>query len=290
MLGADSSLCLSCHDGTVAVGQTQPYGQIQMSGQHVPGRVFGTDLQGSHPFSLKTAAGGCAGPGAVAGHEPHDGRSTAGGEADQQRCGMHELPYAARAMHRQVSKNFLVRDSSSGQLCLSCHEPNPRTVNGQSNPLAQWPGSIHATAGNAIANGPMSGKLLDGRAERVPVVPHAAQLGGGSALAARSGSGCGEHGCLHAELHDLPQRRLQHLAGDPEYLCGVFQDRASVSGGHQSARCGRAGAGEQQPACDLRGLPQPARLPSSEFICVARCLRRFVPRRRVRSESARPTG
>jgi predicted CXXCH cytochrome family protein len=57
----------------------------------------------------------------------------------------------------QVSKNFLVRDSSSGQLCLSCHEVNPRTVNGQSNPLAQWSGSIHATAGNAIANAPMLG-------------------------------------------------------------------------------------------------------------------------------------
>ena len=29
--------------------------------------------------------------------------------------------------------------------------------NGQSNPLAQWSGSIHATAGNAIANAPMLG-------------------------------------------------------------------------------------------------------------------------------------
>ena len=54
MLGGDSSLCLSCHDGTVAVGQTQPYGQIQMSGSMYPADKFGTDLQGSHPFSLKT--------------------------------------------------------------------------------------------------------------------------------------------------------------------------------------------------------------------------------------------
>src|ERR1019366_9743512 len=32
LLGADSSLCLSCHDGTVAPGQLVPYGQITMSG------------------------------------------------------------------------------------------------------------------------------------------------------------------------------------------------------------------------------------------------------------------
>jgi predicted CXXCH cytochrome family protein len=56
-----------------------------------------------------------------------------------------------------ISKNFLVRDSSNGQLCLSCHEVNPRTVNGQSNGLSQWSGSIHATSGVAIANGPALG-------------------------------------------------------------------------------------------------------------------------------------
>jgi hypothetical protein len=51
-LGAASSLCLSCHDGTVAVGQTQPYGQITMTGTMAPQDVFGINLQGSHPFSL----------------------------------------------------------------------------------------------------------------------------------------------------------------------------------------------------------------------------------------------
>ena len=32
-LGSPSSLCLSCHDGTVAPGQTVPYGKIVMQGQ-----------------------------------------------------------------------------------------------------------------------------------------------------------------------------------------------------------------------------------------------------------------
>ena len=31
-LGSDSNLCLSCHDGTVAVGDTVLFGQIAMKG------------------------------------------------------------------------------------------------------------------------------------------------------------------------------------------------------------------------------------------------------------------
>ena len=41
-----------------------------------------------------------------------------------------------------VAQQFLVRDSSSGQMCLACHDPN-RTMQGQVNPLAGWSGSIH---------------------------------------------------------------------------------------------------------------------------------------------------
>ena len=52
-----------------------------------------------------------------------------------------------------ISLNFLVRDSSSGQMCLACHDPT-RTISGQVNPLglatAQWSTSIHATATNKV--------------------------------------------------------------------------------------------------------------------------------------------
>src|SRR5579859_1984268 len=32
VLASDSNMCLSCHDGTVAVGSTVAYGQVTMSG------------------------------------------------------------------------------------------------------------------------------------------------------------------------------------------------------------------------------------------------------------------
>ena len=156
-LGADSSLCLSCHDGTVAVGQTQPFGTIQMTGNMYPADVFGTNLQGSHPFSMKLPLVDAADlvPSLTTSHTTADPLKAVKLIGNDVECTSCHTPHSQAI--DMVSKNFLVRDSSSGQLCLACHEPNPRTVSSQSNPLAQWPASIHATSGVAIANGPVLG-------------------------------------------------------------------------------------------------------------------------------------
>ena len=53
-LGVTSSLCLSCHDGTVGVGQSAAYGQLPTVGTMNSADSFGTTLTGSHPFSLVT--------------------------------------------------------------------------------------------------------------------------------------------------------------------------------------------------------------------------------------------
>src|SRR4051812_4415862 len=55
-LGGDSNLCLSCHDGTVAPGQSVPYGRLRMTGTMLPQDKFGTNLSGSHPFSFTKLA------------------------------------------------------------------------------------------------------------------------------------------------------------------------------------------------------------------------------------------
>ncbi len=161
MLGGDSSLCLSCHDGTVAVGQTQPFGQIQMSGNMLPVDKFGADLSVSHPFSLKTPL--VDAPDLVqsltTSHTTADPAGAVKLINNDVECTSCHTPHAQ--MTDKVSQNFLVRDSSSGQMCLSCHEVKPRTVNGQNNALAQWSTGIHATAGNAIANAPLLGSYTN---------------------------------------------------------------------------------------------------------------------------------
>ncbi len=50
----------------------------------------------------------------------------------------------------KIAQNFLVRDSSNGQMCLACHDPN-RVVQGKINPLAGFTGSVHQTATNQVS-------------------------------------------------------------------------------------------------------------------------------------------
>jgi hypothetical protein len=151
IVGGPTSLCLSCHDGTVAPGQMVPYGNLPMTGQMYSSDIFGAALKTSHPISLKTPlvdspdlVASLAASGITA--DPLHKVALIKGSVECTSC--HE-PHNQRI--DLVSQNFLVRDGASGGICLSCHDPNPRTVNGKSNPLAPWTNSAHATAGNIVA-------------------------------------------------------------------------------------------------------------------------------------------
>lgn len=152
MVGTDSNLCLSCHDGSVAPGQTVAYGTWAMAGSMKSADNFGSDLSNSHPFSLvlplKDSPDLVASLAAQAlTADPTHAVKLINGNIECSTC--HNPHVQATDL---VAGNFLVRDSSNGQLCLACHEPGIRTVNNQSNYLAGWNNSIHATAGNQTAN------------------------------------------------------------------------------------------------------------------------------------------
>lgn len=56
--GGSTKLCLSCHDGTIALGATAASGTIAMAGgvttlPSSSGAYFGTDLSGHHPVSFR---------------------------------------------------------------------------------------------------------------------------------------------------------------------------------------------------------------------------------------------
>ena len=147
-VGGSSSLCLSCHDGTVAPGQTVPYGQIQMQGQMNPSDVFGTSLRNSHPFSfngIKDQSDLVASLVAKGQTQDPLGKVVLiNGNVECESC---HNPHVENG--DPVSLNFLVRNSSGGALCLACHGTSPRTVNNKENPLVPWPTSVHATISNA---------------------------------------------------------------------------------------------------------------------------------------------
>jgi nitrate/TMAO reductase-like tetraheme cytochrome c subunit len=150
VLGKTSSLCLSCHDGTVAVGQSAVYGKVPTTGSMKPQDVLGTNLSGSHPFSLVLPIKDS--PDLVA------SLATQGVTADTTgavklvsgnvECTSCHNPHVQAV--DPIAQNFLVRDSINGQMCLACHDPN-RAVNGEVNPLSGWQASIHAMASNQVA-------------------------------------------------------------------------------------------------------------------------------------------
>jgi len=142
-IGLASRLCLSCHDGTVAVGQTVGYGRMQMSGTM---HSMGTELQTSHPFSLQLPLHDSADlvPSLVGSQLTRDVTNAVhlvGGNIECTTC--HNVHFQNIDQH---SPEFLAIDNTSGKLCLACHQSDPRVVNTVSNPLGQWPGSIHATS------------------------------------------------------------------------------------------------------------------------------------------------
>ena len=149
-LGITSSLCLSCHDGTVGVGQSAAYGPLPVVGSMNAIDSFGTTLTGSHPFSLvlplkdaPNLVASLASQGKTA--DPTGAVKLIKGNIECTSC--HDPHIQAID---KIAQNFLVRDSSSGQMCLACHDPN-RVVQGQVNPLAGFTNSIHQTATNQVS-------------------------------------------------------------------------------------------------------------------------------------------
>ncbi|MGB7844200.1 MAG: cytochrome c3 family protein [Candidatus Acidiferrum sp.] len=159
LLGKSSSLCLSCHDGTVAIGQTAVFGKIPVTGSMNNSDVLGTNLSGSHPFSLvvpiKDSAdlvASLAAQGVTA--DPAGAVKLVNGNVECTSC---HNPHVQAI--DQIAQNFLVRDSSNAQMCLACHDPN-RVINGQVNLLSGWTGSIHAVATNQVASSAHVGSYL----------------------------------------------------------------------------------------------------------------------------------
>lgn len=149
-LGVTSSLCLSCHDGTVAVGQSAVYGKIPVQGQMADVDSFGTNLIQSHPFSLvlpikdsANLAASLVAQGKTA--DPTGAVKLVNGNIECTSCHDPHIQGIDR-----IAQEFLVRDSSSGQMCLACHDPN-RVMAGQTNPLAGWINSSHQTATNTVS-------------------------------------------------------------------------------------------------------------------------------------------
>ncbi len=114
-----SKLCLSCHDGTVAIGSTISRGQLSMSGV-VGGTLtgasnLGTNLSNSHPFSIAPVVNSEIVTPSVSSAVKLD----ASGRIQCVSChDPHQMDVDG------TSQKFLVTGNASSALCLTCHRKN----------------------------------------------------------------------------------------------------------------------------------------------------------------------
>jgi predicted CXXCH cytochrome family protein len=180
-LGTDTTLCLSCHDGTVggSPGATVAYGTVQMSQAMTSTDVFGHSLASMHPVSFILTNGHLA---AFPSAQPalYTSPYTTANPAvplvnANVECTSCHNPHIQKT---DPTGNFLVVDNTSSALCFACHTTVPSgtgmglvdsthartatlSVSGSqlgsaaaasnTNPLAGWQTSIHATAPNKVA-------------------------------------------------------------------------------------------------------------------------------------------
>jgi len=132
-----SRLCLSCHDGTVALGMVNSRnGGIAMNVAG-PGTMptglnnLTTDLTGDHPVSfvydnaLATADGNLVDPATL----PQGVQLDSSGQLQCTAC--HDP-------HNDQYGSFMVMDNTGSALCLACHK------------IINWPTSAHAISGKAL--------------------------------------------------------------------------------------------------------------------------------------------
>lgn len=158
---ATSKLCLSCHDGTVSLGQTVRNGNIQMldttgtlldpdasfSSTAAPnlGGATGNNLMDDHPFSFAPKQDGLLVPN-VTSNPPNPSVPEV-----QLRNGNVEC-VSCHQPHRQdldsTVQKFLVGSNSGGRLCLACHQ--------QSLANNYWAQASHSTSAKVTPTTPAS--------------------------------------------------------------------------------------------------------------------------------------
>jgi predicted CXXCH cytochrome family protein len=133
-----SRLCLSCHDGTVALGSVSSFTtpiQMQNGVTTMPSGSgnLGTDLSGDHPISFVYNS-------ALVAQDPTlNDPTTLTGPAKLDATGQMQCD-SCHNPHDDQFGNFLVMDNSGSALCLVCH--NSPT----------WPTSAHAVSSKALTS------------------------------------------------------------------------------------------------------------------------------------------
>lgn len=140
-----SRVCLSCHDGTIAIGETRNRRITMQGNDRLPEghrANIGTDLRKSHPVSVRQVPGKGT-------HAPRPGKGVHLDASGQVQCTSCHDPHAERAGDPTVGK-FLLAPRARSTLCLSCHDDLAASGNGSPHASALAPsGSTLSAEGYA---------------------------------------------------------------------------------------------------------------------------------------------
>lgn len=133
-----SILCLSCHDGTTALGSVlSRSGEISFSGgisSMPPGSSnMSTDLADDHPVSFDYTTGLAAADGQL--KDPTAIVPPVTLQNGRMQCTSCHDP------HRNLSNNFLRITNQNSELCFSCHNRNYWSFSSHSSSVATWNGN-----------------------------------------------------------------------------------------------------------------------------------------------------
>jgi len=212
-----SRLCLSCHDGTIALGSISS--SVTPVTMYQNGAVIttlpagstnlGTDLSGDHPVSVDYEA-------AVLMDNTLQARALLPSAVRLEQ--LHGAYYvqctSCHDPHDNRFGNFLVMDNTNSALCSSCHQPN------------QWNTSAHATAATPAP------QQLAARA--------ASLAGAGKKTQAATAAPLAAIGCANCHAN--------HGAGDPRNLLGAATPEENC------LVCHNATAGKKNLAADFQKI------------------------------------
>lgn len=217
-----SKLCLSCHDGTVAVGLTVAQGTVGTSGSMTAADVLGTNLQASHPVSMSPADDGEIVTSLIA--TPPTSKDPAvvlvNGKVECTTC--HDPHKPNNDTKVQM---FLTRSNASGGMCLACHDP----TRVQPNPLYGYTVSAHGTSSNttpvAAGFGSYGTVATNGCSN--------CHLGHNNAAGARNVRALEEAACTPCHGGTNLSPVLRNITG--EYAKTYVHPTMTVSGAHDAA-------------------------------------------------------
>lgn len=138
-----SKLCLSCHDGTIALGLTNSEGLISTSGSMGAAAVLGADFTNDHPVAIQPVDDGQLHVNLFQA-TPSTGDSSVNLALGKIECTSCHNPH--EPARDAVVQKFLVRSNSGGAICLACHSPSRP----QPNMLNGWATGSHSTATNTV--------------------------------------------------------------------------------------------------------------------------------------------